>query len=376
MTPDRLMTRTEDLPPIRIGARRSPLARAQADQVAARLMELGWRCEYVPIITHGDTDRRELTQIGGTGVFTSVVREALLSGKIDVGVHSLKDLPTEPAPGLQIAAVLEREDTRDVLVGLELDQLLVGSGPDGTPVSVGTGAPRRAVQLIDLARRHHVRVDVRPVRGNVGTRLELVRSGQFDAVVLAAAGLRRLGLLSESDGPEGAVWADGIRSALLGPEVMLPAAGQGAIACEVADSLDWRSLAAMTRLDHALTRAEVLAERTFLNVLEAGCTAPVGARAIVKSVRDTSTDLTLTAVIGRTVGDKLAVPNTSRSSTSFSTSPTSPSDRRPNQGLFSNSSGSIDAELFAAEVIKVEGHGSSAQAADVGRRLARQVLAQ
>ena len=120
--------------------------------------------------------------------------------------------------------MLEREDTRDVLVGLELDPLLRRSRPDGTDLTVGTGAPRRAVQLIDLARRHGVRIDVRPVRGNVGTRLELVRSGQLDAVVLAAAGLRRLGLLSGSDGsggPDAAVWADGIRSALLGPEVML-----------------------------------------------------------------------------------------------------------------------------------------------------------
>ena len=348
---------------IRIGARRSPLARAQADQVAAGLTALGLRCHYVPIITHGDTDRRELTQIGGTGVFTSSVRDALLAGEIDVGVHSLKDLPTEPAAGLGIAALLEREDTRDVLVGLELIQLLNGDrlldriddpGSHEGAWTIGTGAPRRAVQLLDLARRHGVGIDVRPVRGNVGTRLGLVRNGQLDAVVLAAAGLRRLGLL---EGTGERVQADGIAGALLGPEVMLPAAGQGAIACEVADSLDSHLAEAVTRLDHGVTRAEVLAERTFLNVLEAGCTAPVGARAVVKSVRDTSTDLTLTAVIGKTVGNKLIAPPAGHS-------PTRPT---PEQ---------LDPAVLGSDVIRVQEHGSSADPEDVGRRLAQVVLSQ
>ncbi len=335
--------------PLRIGARRSPLARAQVDQVTARLTALGWECEYVPIITHGDTDRRELTQIGGTGVFTGGVRDALLSGEIDVGVHSLKDLPTAAEPGLRIAAVLEREDVRDVLVGLSLAQLLAGSTEESATTSagrsVGTGAPRRAVQLLDLGRRHGVAIDVRPVRGNVGTRLDLVRRGELDAVVLAAAGLRRLGLLTGAE-PD-LVSADGIPAVVLPSEVMVSAAGQGAIACEVADSLDPRSLAAVAALDHGPSRAEVAAERTFLGVLEAGCTAPVGARAVVKSVRDTSDDLTLVAVIGKTVGNKLAVPTISHSSTSIS-----------------------------SEVLRVESRGSSTEAEDVGRRLARQVLAQ
>ncbi len=342
---------------IRIGARRSPLARAQADQVAAGLTALGLRCHYVPIITHGDTDRRELTQIGGTGVFTSSVRDALLAGEIDVGVHSLKDLPTEPAAGLRIAALLEREDTRDVLVGFELDRLLDRTDAPSSHEggwTIGTGAPRRAVQLLDLARRHGIGVEVRPVRGNVGTRLGLVRSGQLDAVVLAAAGLRRLGLL---EGTGERVQADGLAGSLLGPQVMLPAAGQGAIACEVADSLDSHLAEAVTRLDHGVTRAEVLAERTFLNVLEAGCTAPVGARAVVKSVRDTSTDLTLTAVIGKTVGNKLAAPPEGHS-------PTRPT---PEQ---------LDPAVLGSDVIRVQGRGSSVDPEDVGRRLAQVVLSQ
>ncbi|MBA8796180.1 hydroxymethylbilane synthase [Friedmanniella endophytica] len=358
---------------IRIGARRSPLARAQAELVAARLEALGHPTRYVPIVTHGDTDRRELTQIGGTGVFTSAVRDALLAGEVDVGVHSLKDLPTAPADGLRLAAVLEREDTRDVLVGLRLDDLR-----DGT--TLGTGAPRRAVQLHDLAGRRDAAVRVLPVRGNVDTRIGLILQGRVDAVVLAAAGLRRLGRLPSGELPaDGVVEVAGLPAQLLGHDVMLPAPGQGAIGCEIAERLDPALAQAIGRLDHPLTRIETTAERAFLRELEAGCTAPVGVRAtvtgpttyprgdeptdgggdLVKSVRDTTADLTLRAVVGKTIGDTFDEPT--EGSPSTQRDPAWPS---------------TTPELINTEVIRIEGHGSSSAAADVGRRLARLALSQ
>ncbi|GAA1833516.1 hydroxymethylbilane synthase [Microlunatus capsulatus] len=221
---------------LRIGARTSPLARAQVELVAGLLAARGVPSSFVGVTTRGDVDQRALTEIGGTGVFAGAVRDALRHGEIDVAVHSLKDLPTAPDPDLEVVAVPEREDTRDVLVGRRLADL-----DDGA--RVGTGAPRRAVQLEDWAAREGRRVVVVAVRGNVDTRLGLVRSGQVDAVVLAAAGLRRLGYLEFDEVAENsdtvvtnAVVKD-LPAEILPLSLMLPAPGQGALALEVAHAL-------------------------------------------------------------------------------------------------------------------------------------------
>src|SRR6476660_5677505 len=161
--------------PVRLGARRSSLARAQADQIATALATGGIESSFVGVTTAGDIDQRHLTEIGGTGVFVSAVRAALRRGEIDVAVHSLKDLPTAPADDLEIIAMPTREDTRDVLVGRRLDDLANGD-------RVGTGAPRRAMQILEWAACRGLRLDVVPIRGNVDTRIERVREGQVDAV--------------------------------------------------------------------------------------------------------------------------------------------------------------------------------------------------
>lgn len=274
---------------IKVGARRSPLAVAQARWVAERLEAAGHPSELVGIDTLGDVDRRRLTEIGGTGVFATAVRDALLGGGIDVAVHSLKDLPVAPAPGLVVAAIPEREDVRDVLVGAAIDQWR-----DGTVL--GTGSPRRALQLQALADQRGVKVEIVPVRGNVDRRLQLVADGEVDATLLAAAGLRRLGKI----GPEldGVGEIGGLRAELLPLELMLPAAGQGALAVECRQDAAPELLAALADIDHAATRAEVTAERNFLAVLEAGCLAPVGANARVGG-----SDLTLAVVAGRNSHD-------------------------------------------------------------------------
>lgn len=332
------MTPTTVTPSVlRIGARESALARAQADQVASWLNTAGVPTEFVGITTRGDTDQRPLTQIGGTGIFASAVRDRLLDGTIDLAVHSLKDLPTAAVDGLTIAAVPTREDTRDVLVGVPLEELRDG-------LTIGTGAPRRTVQLTEYAKAQGLDLQIVPIRGNVGTRLDLVRSGQVDAVVLAAAGLRRLGLLSADDdlaidGSRPATVAD-LPASLLSLELMLPAPGQGALALEIATDLRPDFAAVIATLDDQVARAESLTERSFLATLEAGCTAPVGARAVVKSVRGTSLDLTLAAVIGRTLGSNSSEP----------------------------------AEISAP--IRLFRHVTEADPQNVGQQLARQVLAQ
>jgi hydroxymethylbilane synthase len=288
---------------LRIGARTSPLARAQVELVAAELAARGVASTFVGVTTAGDVDRRSLTVIGGTGVFVGAVRDALLTGSIDVAVHSLKDLPTAAAPGLEIAAIPEREDTRDVLVGLRLSDLADG-------MTIGTGAPRRALQLEDYAARQGLDLHVVPIRGNVDTRLGLVRSGQLHGVVLAAAGLRRLGHLT-GDVDESHVVVAGLTAEVLSTAVMLPAAGQGALGLEISEALPAGLADAVRALDHPRSRAESLTERSFLAGLEAGCTAPVGARAVVKSVRGTSLDLTLAAVVGKTLLSNLSEPTKS-----------------------------------------------------------------
>jgi hydroxymethylbilane synthase len=250
--------------PLRIGTRGSALARSQTSAVIAALAELGIKAEAVEIVTTGDRSTAALTQIGGTGVFVSALRDALLAGRIDVAVHSYKDLPTAAEPGLVVAAVPAREDPRDVLVardGLTLGELPVGA-------VVGTGAPRRAAQIRALG----LGVEVVPIRGNVDTRLRKVSDGEVDAVVLARAGLARLDRL------------DAVTETL-DPLLVLPAPAQGALAIECRASDD-ELVARLAALDHADSRAAVLAERALLAALEAGCTAPVGGLAVIAEGED------------------------------------------------------------------------------------------
>lgn len=252
----------EDGASLRLGTRRSPLARTQSEWVAERLRRLGHSVRLVEIVTHGDRSSAPLTDIGGTGVFASALREALRDGRIDLAVHSLKDLPVSPEEDLRVAAVPQREDPRDVLVTRS------GRGLAALPAGalVGTGSPRRAAQLA-VARPD---VSVLPIRGNVGTRLAMVAAGDCDAIVLAAAGLARLGL------------SDHV-SEVLETAVMLPAPGQGALAVECrADRADL--LQALSVLDDPATRTATTAERALLSALEAGCTAPVGALAVLDGV--------------------------------------------------------------------------------------------
>ena len=260
---------------LRLGTRRSTLALAQATAVADRLRALGHDVELVPITTFGDRSEHALTTIGGTGVFAAAIRRALLDGDIDLAVHSLKDLPTAPEPRLVVAATPAREDPRDVLVAR--DGLTLGELPAGSVV--GTGSPRRAAQLLALG----LGLEVVPVRGNVDTRLELVHSGAVDAVVLARAGLARIGRLDAA-------------TETLDPLQMLPAPGQGALAVECReDRDDVRS--ALAVLDDADTRVCVTAERALLAALEAGCTAPVGALGEVAE-GDAGPELSLRAFVG------------------------------------------------------------------------------
>ena len=248
---------------IRLATRASLLARTQSGHVADALRELcGQDVEVVHVNSHGDADQSTpLASFGGVGVFVAAVREAVLRGDADIAVHSLKDLPTQPAPGLVVAAMPRREDPRDVLVSRE--GFTVMTLPTGA--RVGTGSPRRAAQL--LAARPDL--EVVPVRGNVDTRLRTVSDGTLDAVVLARAGLARLDRL------------DAVTEAIE-PDLMLPAPGQGALAVECRDvDVDAALLDALRSLDDAATRVAVTAERSLLAALEAGCSAPVGAYATV-----------------------------------------------------------------------------------------------
>jgi hydroxymethylbilane synthase len=243
---------------LRIGTRASLLARTQTqwvvDALAAQQPELA--IETVPVSTEGDRSAAPLSQLGGTGVFVSALREALLAGTIDVAVHSYKDLPTAPAAGIALAAVPQREDPRDALCardGLTLLELPRGA-------RIGTGSPRRAAQLraLDLG------LQIVPIRGNVDTRLAKVGT-ELDGVVLALAGLRRLGRTELVSEP-------------LDPLQVLPAPAQGALAVECRAG-DTGTLELLAGLDHAGCRAAVAAERALLAALEAGCSAPVGALA-------------------------------------------------------------------------------------------------
>jgi len=243
---------------IRLGTRGSALALAQSGTVADAVRALGHEVELVEIVTPGDRSAAPVAQLG-VGVFVSALRDALLAKEIDFAVHSFKDLPTAPADGLHIAAVPGRADARDALVardGLGLAEL-------GPGARIGTGAVRRIAQLNALGRGL---VPV-PIRGNVDTRLRKVADGELDAVVLARAGIDRLGRGAEI-------------TETLDPLLMLPAPAQGALAVECRTDDD-ELLALLAKLDEPFTRAAVTAERILLAELEAGCSAPVGALAEV-----------------------------------------------------------------------------------------------
>jgi hydroxymethylbilane synthase len=278
---------------LRLGTRRSKLAMAQSGQVAEAVRRsTGRAVELVEITTYGDISREQLSQIGGTGVFVAALREALARGEVDFAVHSLKDLPTQQPDGLVLAAVPHREDPRDVLVardGLTFDRL-----PEGA--RVGTGSPRRAAQLNAYARAHHTRIRTVPIRGNVDTRIGYVRSGELDAVVLAAAGLNRLGRSDEI-------------TDFLSVDFVLPAPGQGALAIECRAD-DARLAAALAELDDPATRAAVTAERSLLAALEAGCSAPVGALADLLGDGQAFTEMRLRGVVGTTDGATLVALST------------------------------------------------------------------
>jgi len=260
---------------LRLGTRRSALALAQAELVASSLRADGHDVQLVEVVTEGDRSAAALTALGGTGVFVAELRQRLLSGDIDLAVHSLKDLPTADAAGLVIAAVPTRADPRDALVsrdGLALAELPAGA-------TVGTGSPRRAAQIHAAG----LGLDVRPIRGNVDTRLRKVAEGEVDAVVVAAAGLARLGRLDEA-------------AEILDPAQMLPAPGQGALAVECRDDDESLRHLVAGLLDDPDTRAAATAERCVLARLEAGCTAPVGALADVGE-GDEGPELYLRAVV-------------------------------------------------------------------------------
>ncbi|GAA2782991.1 hydroxymethylbilane synthase [Crossiella cryophila] len=244
---------------LRIGTRGSALALAQTGTVAQALEQAGATVEIVTVSTPGDRSSAPIPEIG-IGVFTSALRDALAAGEIDVAVHSYKDLPTAPDPRLSLAAVPRREDPRDALCAR--DGLTLGELPAGAVI--GTGSPRRTAQLNALG----LGWEIKPIRGNVDTRLKKVVDGELDAVVLARAGLARLGRL------------DAITESL-DPLQMLPAPAQGALAveCRVAD-VDTEHLLRAT-LDDQASRAAVTAERAMLAALEAGCSAPIGALADV-----------------------------------------------------------------------------------------------
>jgi hydroxymethylbilane synthase len=307
--------------PLRLGSRRSPMAIAQSGDVARLITErTGRRVEIVGVTTRGDVSMAQMSQIGGTGVFVSALRESLLRGEVDFAVHSLKDLPTGTAPGITLAAIPARDDPRDALVGRDGGKL--ADLPPGA--RIGTGSPRRAAQLSVL------RSDVTcvPVRGNANTRLAKVRDGELDAVVLAYAGLARIGQTE-------------LVSEIFETDSMVPAPGQGALAveCRADDAQLVRLLAA---IEHPAARAAVTAERSLLSALEAGCSAPVGAYAVGLAGTDR---LHLDAVV-------LGVR---------------PGTGQP--GVIDGSTGSV------TMVVRERGEASAADAARLGRELAERMLA-
>jgi hydroxymethylbilane synthase len=262
--------------PLLLGTRGSPLALAQAGRVARQLLErCGRTAVLVTVATPGDESTAPIERIGTTGVFTTTLREALLRGTVDLVVHSCKDLPTAPVPGLQVAAFPAREDPRDALIwpgGTSLEALPYGA-------RIGTGSPRRAAVLRGIGRR----LQIVPIRGNVGTRLRKLADGEVDALVLAMAGLSRLGMLDAAATP-------------IEPSLLTPAPAQGVLAVECRAD-DPVTAAQLRTLDHAPTRAAVIAERGFLAALDVGCGAPVGALAEPTAEPGTETAVRLSGLI-------------------------------------------------------------------------------
>jgi hydroxymethylbilane synthase len=258
-----------------IASRGSQLALWQAHWVERQLGQMGLDTRIEVIKTTGDTITGvPLAQVGTKGLFTKEIEEALLGERADLAVHSLKDLPTELPSGLVLAGVPVREDPRDALVGCHLDDLRPGA-------KVGTSSLRRAAQL----RKLRPDLVVEPVRGNLDTRLRKLDEGRYDAILLAAAGLKRLG------------WSDRIAE-VLAPEVMCPAVGQGALALESRQQGAGKD--ACAALDHAETRAAVTAERAVLAALGGGCQVPIGAHATVAEGR-----LRLVAIVASPDGSEL-----------------------------------------------------------------------
>ncbi|MGA5263816.1 hydroxymethylbilane synthase [Streptomyces griseoincarnatus] len=292
---------------LRLGTRRSKLAMAQSGQVADAVSQVTGRpVELVEITTYGDVSREHLAQIGGTGVFVAALREALARGEVDFAVHSLKDLPTTQPDELVVAAIPVREDPRDVIIAR--DALKLTDLPRGA--RIGTGSPRRMAQLNAYARTHGLDIETVPIRGNVDTRIGYVTKGDLDAVVLAAAGLNRVGRSDEV-------------TDFLSVDTVLPAPGQGALAVETtADNADL--IAALAQLDDPLTRAAVTAERSLLAALEAGCSAPVGALADLLTDGQSVKEMRLRGVVGTTDGSTLVqlsttgpVPETHKAATAL-----------------------------------------------------------
>lgn len=269
---------------LRLGTRGSKLAMWQSQWVKTELEQIGISVELIQIKTEGDVKTGSLAQIGGQGLFTKRLQDALLENEIDLAVHSLKDLPTEDHPDLKIAAVPERETTADALVSNQYTD--IQSLP--THAVIGTGSVRRGAQLL------HLRSDltIKDIRGNVDTRLQKLDDGEFDAIVLACAGLIRLG------------FKDRIAHSF-SPDVLMPAVGQGALGLETR-SRDSSTIRQVVQLNHTQSFHRAMAERSMLRTLFAGCLSPVGA---ITSVEDNS--LTLDgAVLSRDGREKLYVSET------------------------------------------------------------------
>ena len=301
---------------LRLGTRKSPMAITQSRQVADMITErTGRQVEIVGVTTLGDVNRAQLTQIGGTGVFVGALREALLAGEVDLAVHSLKDLPAAPAAGILLAAVPPRDDPRDALIardGAKFADLPAGA-------SIGTGSLRRAAQLLAL------RADLRcvPIRGNAGTRLQKVTDGELDGVVLACAGLARIG---SSD----------VITQVFEPDEMLPAPGQGALAVECRDGEPGLA-ELLAAVNDGASMAAAVAERSLLQGLAAGCSAPVGGyatgteqlrmRAVVLSADGTQAlrvQGSVPAADAARLGSELAAELLSRGAADLASSPQDP----------------------------------------------------
>lgn len=264
---------------LRIGSRGSRLALWQSEFVAARLRENAHDVSIQIIRTTGDriTDVA-LAKVGTKGMFTKEIEEALAAGEVDLAVHSLKDLPTTLLPGFELAAILEREHVEDAFVSVRFANL--AELPQGA--HVGTSSLRRQAQLL----RHRSDLRVSPLRGNVDSRIKKLETGEFDAIILASAGLQRLGLTQH------------LRE-VLSPEIMCPAAGQGALAIEIRQG-DTKTRQAVAFLDDDSARATTLCERTALNALGGGCQVPIGASASMVNGR-----LSLRAVVAHPDGSSI-----------------------------------------------------------------------